>query len=331
MSILVGHRMKKLRITVFGGGSVGMAIAASCALAGLDVVLLVRGTSVDLLRHTGIEVTGVSGIHAIAPDTISIDDSDNPDASSLACDVLIVATKAYQVSDVLRSIAAKTQDKAGPGSILLLQNGWGSADEAVAIMPAGVGIFSSIMMIGIERRSATHVNINVQAGPVRIGTLFGSDSKDIQSLVAIAGPSFLPMVFEEQVEPAILNKFLFNSCLNASGALTGQTYGELVSNAHSRSLITHLADETIRVLAATRGYQAANNGAHYVETMLTPFVIPKAAAHRSSMLQDVEAGRKTEIDYLNGAVVKMGRSGNIETPFNEAILSLIHARERIGS
>jgi 2-dehydropantoate 2-reductase len=183
-------------------------------------------------------------------------------------------------------------------------------------------------MIGIERRSPTHVNINALAGPVRIGTLFGGDPEHIQSLVAIAGKSFLPMVFEEDVESAIFEKFLFNTCMNASGALTGLTYGELVTNAHSRSLIIHLADEAIRVLAAARACQLAENGAQYVNAVLTPFVLAKGAAHRSSMLQDVDAGRRTEIDYLNGAVVRLGRSVRIETPVNEAIVSLLHAREK---
>lgn len=323
-----GIEMKKQRLTVIGSGSVGMAIAATFALVGVDVTLRARGSSVDLLRSGGIKVTGVLGEHATAPEAVAIADAAHPGTAGLDCDVLIVATKAYQVSEVLGSIAARAPGTPGPRSILLLQNGWGSADEARALMPSGVGIFSSIMMIGIERRSPTHVNINVQAGPVRIGTLFGSPSDEVRSLVAAAAPGFLPMVYEDNIEPAILNKFLFNSCLNAAGALTGQTYGDLVSNEHSRRLIIHLADEAIRVLAEARGYKAAESGSHYVENMLTPFVIPKAAAHRSSMLQDVEAGRRTEIDYLNGAIARMARSAAIETPFNEAIVSLIRARER---
>jgi 2-dehydropantoate 2-reductase len=295
------------------------------------VTLLTRGSSVGLLQSNGIEVTGTTGTHTISPDKIAVEDAGRPSASSLNCDILIVATKAYQVSEVLSANALHARPGAGPKNILLLQNGWGSADEAAAALPAGVGIFSSIMMIGIERRSPIHVNINALAGPVRIGTLFGSDSNAVDSLIAIAGQSFLPMVYAEQIEPAILNKFLFNTCMNASGALTGLTYGELITKPHSRSLITHIANETLHVLDAARGYREAESGAHYVDSMLAPFVMANGAAHRSSMLQDVEAGRRTEIDYLNGAVVRMGRSAGIETPFNEAIVSLLHARERFDS
>lgn len=323
--------MTRLRLTVVGGGSVGLAFAATCARAGTDVTLLVRGPGVDELRREGITVTGVLGTHAVAPGIITIANAARPDAASLDCEVLVVATKAYQVSDVLRTIAAKIRDTGMPRAVLLLQNGWGSADEARAIMPSGVSVFSGIMLIGIERRSASLVHINVQAGPVRIGTLFADDADAIRSLLTTAGTGFLPMVYEENIEQAILNKFLFNSCLNASGALTRQTYGELLGNEHSRDLIIHLADEAIRALAAARNYHAAASGAHYVAAILSPLVIPKAAAHRSSMLQDIEAGRRTEIDYLNGALVRMGDSTGVAMPVNQVLVSLIRARERQAS
>jgi ketopantoate reductase len=130
-------------------------------------------------------------------------------------------------------------------AVLLLQNGWGSANEYRDILPASVANFSSIMMIGIERRKPTHVNINVQASPIRVGTLFAFAADDMRVAVARGLAGFLPIVYEDYIEPAILNKFLFNSCLNALGALTKMTYGEMVTNASTRHLITHIADETI--------------------------------------------------------------------------------------
>lgn len=152
----------------------------------------------------------------------------------------------------------------------------------------------------------------------------------MRDAVARGQAGFLPMRYEDEIEPAILDKFLFNTCLNAIGAITRMRYGELVSNDHTRHLIMQVADETIRVVGAERQFPLAADGATYVQRTLTPFVLPKAAAHRSSMLQDVEAGRRTEIDYLNGAVVRMGRRHGIATPFNDAVTSLVRAREHGG-
>lgn len=320
------------RLTVLGAGSVGLGVAAAFSQAGHAVTLLAQGEeSVDLLRREGIHVTGVSGEHTIAPSSISVDDAHHPKAGSLACDVLILATKTYQVADAVRSVVAQWQagGQAGPRAVLLMQNGWGSADEARALLPPDVGLFSSMMMIGSERRAANHVNINGVAGPLRIGTLFGSEARRMQALATSAAAGLLSVVYEPAIESAMLDKFLFNCCLNAMGALTGQTYGELVTHSHSRQLIVKLADEAIGVLAAARNYQAAApDGTRYMAEVLIPIVIPNGATHRSSMVQDVAAGRRTEIDYLNGAIVDMGRTHGIGTPFNEAIFSLVHAQDR---
>jgi 2-dehydropantoate 2-reductase len=320
-----------LRITVLGSGSVGLAVAASYAHAGQRVSLLARGKAVPQLRSEGVLVTGVCGDHRIDPQRLKVCDADRPDAEDVACDVLIVATKAYQVQEALTSLLRNAprdmMPPPAPKAVLLLQNGWGSAGEARAVLPPGVAVFSSIMMIGIERRSPAHVNVNVQASPIRVGTLYESPPELMRDAVQRGQAGFLPITYEHPVEPAILNKFLFNTCLNGIGAITRMTYGELVSNVHTRHLIKQVADETIRVVRAERQAEVAVDGDSYVEQTLTPFVLPKAAAHRSSMLQDVEAGRRTEIDYLNGAVVRMGQRHGVATPANDAIACLVRARE----
>jgi 2-dehydropantoate 2-reductase len=322
--------MSALRITVLGTGSVGLAVAATFARAGAAVTVLARGAAVAGLRERGITVSGVSGDHRIEPQRLRVADAEDPSPADIDCHVLIVATKAYQVQAALERLVQRTRGVVSPKAVLLLQNGWGSAEEARAVLPEGVAVFSSIMMIGIERRSPTHVNVNVQASPVRVGTLFAefeARAEGMEQAVALAQAGFLPITYEHPVEPAILNKLLFNTCLNAIGAITRMSYGELVSNPHTRALIAQVADETIRVIHAERQCALARDGATYVEQTLTPFVLPKAAAHRSSMLQDVEAGRRTEIDYLNGAVVRLGRKHGIATPSNDAVACLVRARE----
>lgn len=322
--------MTALGITVLGSGSVGLAVAATFAQAGLDVTVLARGAAVQQLRQNGITVTGVTGDHPIDARRLKVSDAESPDPEDINGKLLIVATKAYQASDALRSLMQRVGSAFTPRAVLLMQNGWGSANEVRDVLPAHVAPFSSIMMIGIERKTQTHVNVNVLASPIRVGTLFASASDDMRATVERGQAGFLPMVYDDSIEPAILNKFLFNTCLNALGALTKMTYGELVTNAHTRHLVTHLADETIKLVQLERKLSLAADGVAYVEKSLTPLVIPKGAAHRSSMLQDVEAGRRTEIDYLNGAVVRMGKSQGIETPFNDVITGLIRARETGG-
>lgn len=320
--------MSQVHLTILGSGSIGLALAATYVHAGANVTILGRGTGRAQLKQSGIQVTGVAGEHFIEPNRLKVSDVAAADPEDLMCDVLIVATKAYQVKAALEDLVKQQGANFAPKMVLLLQNGWGSGDEVRTILPAHIPIFSGIMMIGIERRTPTHINVNVLAGPVRLGSLFKADAAPMKRVVEIGGKGFLPIDYDENIEPTILNKFLFNSCLNALGALTNMSYGELVTNPHTRHLIENVADEIIKVVQMERNYSLAASGAEYVEKTLLPFVIPKAAAHRSSMLQDVEAGRKTEIDYLNGATVRIGRTFGIATPCNDVVSNLIRATDK---
>ena len=319
--------MNNMRITVIGGGSVGLAIAANFALADAHVTLMVRAASIEALRNRPITVTGMLGEHSVEHNRIAIDDTDHPTEASLNCDVLVVTTKAYDVPSALRPYAS-AGSPARSRAILLMQNGLGVAEAARAVMGPDTPIFSTAMLIGIQRQSATHVSVNAHSGPIRVGALLGDDTKAIAPLLEVSAGGFLPVVQEPNIRHTIFAKVLFNTCMNPTGALIGSSYGELLQNEHSRDLIAHLADETLRVFAVSTAYRPAESGRHYVEGTLIPVVIPRSASHRSSMLQDLEAGRRTEIDYLNGAIVKMGRDCEIDTPFHQSIVALIHARER---
>ena len=320
--------MSVLRISVIGGGSVGLALAASLALAGADVTLMVRAAAVETLRTQALTVTGLLGEHRVEPGRIAIEDADQPTRACLDCDVLVVTTKAYDVADALRPYAIPGAPER-PRAVLLMQNGLGSAEAARAVMGPGTPIFSTAMLIGMQRHGLTHVSVNAHSGPVRAGSLLGDDARAIAPMLELAVRGFLPMVHEPDIEQTILAKVLFNTCMNPTGALIGRSYGELLENPHSRGLIARLADETLRVFAARNGYRPAENGLHYVEATLIPVVIPRSASHRSSMVQDLESGRRTEIDYLNGAIVRMGHEAGIDTPFHQAVVALIHARERV--
>jgi len=315
-----------IRVTIVGGGSVGLCLAASFALAGAKVTLMVRAAAIGPLRGQPIKVTGMLGEHRVEPGRIAIEDNAQPTDDCRDCDVLVVTTKAYDVAASLRPFVNAGSPKR-PRAILLMQNGLGSAEAARATMGPGIPVFSTAMYIGMHRHGTNEVAVNAHSGPVRIGALLGEDPQAITAFIDVAGRGFVPLVFDPEIKSTIYTKLLFNSCMNPTGALTGRNYGELLENEHSRGLIASLADETLRVFAAGAGFRPAENGRHYVESFLVPLVIPRSAPHRSSMSQDLDSGRRTEIDYLNGAIAGMGRELGIDTPYHQAIISLIHARE----
>jgi 2-dehydropantoate 2-reductase len=119
-------------------------------------------------------------------------------------------------------------------------------------------------------------------------------------------------------------KVVFNAATNPVGALTGLTHGRVCEDAALRALVSGLVDEG-KAVAAAQGIVLDSDPEELIDHAARPDV---AYDHKASMLQDVEARRATEIDYLNGGVVRFGRELGVPTPLNEAILALVKGVER---
>ncbi len=317
--------MQTIHATIVGGGSVGLCLAASLARTDAQVTLLVRSQHVGAVRGKPINVSGRFGEYTISPSDLAVDDAARPSEKSRDCDVLIVATKAYDVAAALRPFAGG-ETRRRP-AVVLFQNGLGSAEIARDVMGPDTPVYSTAMMIGMVRDGPTDVRVTAHSSPVWIGALLGDDTERLASFLEVAAAGFVPMELKPEIRDTIYTKVLFNCCMNPTGALTRLTYGGLLQNPHSRALITALADEALDAFAATSGFAPAANGQRYVEDVLNAIVFPRAVEHRSSMVQDLESGRPTEVDFLNGAIVRMGETAGRKTPYHRSVVSLIHACE----
>jgi 2-dehydropantoate 2-reductase len=315
--------MGAITASVIGAGSVGLGIAASLAVAGQRVTLLAREAVVAALRDSPITVSGLHGEHALPAGTIAIEDAANPSAAARGCAMLIVTTKAHDIAAALAPFAGATP---APRAVLSLHNGIGASEAIRAALGPAIPVYASAMMIGLERQGIAHVVSKAASSPINTGPLLGDAAAPLEAFVAAAQRGFLPIRVDPAIRQTVLFKLLFNACMNPTGALTGLTYGELVTHPATRGLIERLAEETLAVLSAAHGYRPAENGLAYLRDTLTPIVLPRSAGHRSSMLQDIAAGRRTEIGSLNGAVAALGRRHGIATPTHDALIALVGAR-----
>jgi 2-dehydropantoate 2-reductase len=118
-------------------------------------------------------------------------------------------------------------------------------------------------------------------------------------------------------------KVIFNASTNPVGALTGLTHGRVCGDAALRRFVSGLVDEG-KAVAAAQGIELDADPEELIDHAAKPEV---AYDHKASMLQDVEARRATEIDYLNGGIVRFGRELDVPTPLNEAIWALMRGLE----
>lgn len=314
--------MAKQHISIFGGGSVGLCLAINFAKAGARVTLLVREKSIAGMEGKPFRMEGMMGDHEVPAGEIALCDAAHPSDDVLGSDMLIVTTKAQDFASELAPFAG---ERCPP--LLLLQNGWGNAEVAREAVGPSVPVYPIAMMIGMHRSAPTEVKITAQASPINCGALLGDAEAPLLALLATAERGFVPMAHDPAIRDTIAYKLLFNSCLKPTGAITGQTYGELLTNPNSRALVTGLADETLAAYAACWGYRPADSGAAFVDGPMSKIVFPRSAPHKSSMFQDFQAGRRTEIDVLNGAVVKLAHDAGLDAPRHKSIIQLVKACE----
>ncbi len=316
--------MSDYHMAIFGGGSVGLCLAAHYVKAGARVSILVRKTSLQTLQGQEIEISGLLGEHIIKPGQFSLCDADAPDDDTLNADMLALTTKAYDVEGALQPFA--NAGRCPP--VLMLQNGMGSAEIARHVLGTETPIYSTAMMIGMVRNTPTKIGVTAQSSPIQCGPLLGDNTEPLERMLDLAEDGFIPMIHDTKIRDTISFKLLFNTCMNPTGAITGQTYGELLENQNSRNLIAGLADETLAALAAAYDYRPAESGQHYVDDVLSPIIFPRSQGHKSSMLQDLQVGRKTEIDFLNGAIVRLANQAGLEATRHQSIVDLVKACER---
>lgn len=315
--------MPRFSSTVIGAGSVGLGMAASLAIAGQQVTLLARSDRLAALRTADITIGGLLGEHRVPAGMVDIGDAAHPPESARACGMLVVTTKTHDLEAAVRPFAGGV---VRPAAVLSMQNGLGASERLRAVLGDEVPVYASAMMIGMERQGVAHVEIKAAASPLMTGSLFGEAPWRLETFVAAAEGGFVSIRVDPTIRRTLYFKLLFNACMNPTGALTGFTYGELVSHAATGDLIARLADETLAVFDADCGYRPAPDGATYLRDILAPAVMARSSGHRSSMLQDMEAGRRTEIGTLNGAIAAMGERLGIATPTHDAIINLIRAR-----
>jgi 2-dehydropantoate 2-reductase len=241
------------------------------------------------------------------------------DAQELpACDFGIVATKAMHTEPAIRA----TAHAFAGGSVATVQNGLGN-EEALATHVERV-IRGTTFPAG-KLIEPGHVQWDVK-GDTTLGPFDGRPAPfaDVQRLAEACTRAGMPTHAVEDARGPQWRKVIFNAASNPIGGLTGLTHGRVCERPDLRALVSGLVDEG-KAVAAALGIQLDSDPEVLIDHAAKPEV---GYDHKASMLQDIEARRITEIDYLNGGIVRFGREHGVPTPLNEAIWALVKGVEQ---
>ena len=299
-----------MRICVVGCGAVGSLFAANLAqLDDVDVWAYDASREhVDAINAGGLRLSGAGEVLGRLRATT--------DASELPpCDFGIVATKAMHTDAAI----AATAPAFANGYVATVQNGLGN-EETLARHIARV-IRGTTFPAG-KILEPGHVQWDVK-GDTTLGPFGDTPLDAVRRLADACTRGGMPTSAVADARGPQWRKVIFNASTNPIGALTGLTHGRVCERPDLRALVTGLVDEG-KAVAAAQGIVLDADPEDLIDHAAKPEV---AYDHKASMLQDVEARRQTEIDYLNGGIVRFGREHGVPTPLNDAIWALVKGVE----
>lgn len=302
-----------MRICVVGCGAVGSLFAANLAqLDDVDVWAFdLARDHVAAINARGLRLSGAGDVLGRLRAT--------SDASTLPlCDFGIVATKAMHTEAAIAATAPAFAD----GAVCTVQNGVGN-EETIARHVERV-IRGTTFPAG-RLIEPGHVQWDVK-GETTIGPFEPQPAppEAIERLAEACTQAGMPTTALPDARGAQWRKLIFNAATNPIGALTGLTHGRVCEAPELRRLVSALVDEG-RSVAAAQGIELDADPEELIDYAARPDV---AHDHKASMLQDVQARRQTEIDYLNGGVARFGHEHGVPTPLNDAVTALIKGVER---
>ncbi|WP_322013470.1 2-dehydropantoate 2-reductase [Paraburkholderia sp. J12] len=301
--------MQTRQIAILGAGAMGSLFGGRLAEAGHAVTLLdIDDAHLAAIREHGLRLSTDAGERVVRNLRAR-----RPESAREPADLLIVFTKTLHTTAALEA----ARGALGPQTALLsLQNGLGNAERLVRFAAPGhvlVGVTTWPADKAEPGRVSSH-----GSGTIRLRGADGSHTPALAHTVEALNAAGLACTADPDVWAAIWEKAAFNAALNGLCAVTQCTVGELTNTPDGEALALKIAGETVAVARAL-GVDA--NAAHVAANVR--HALAHHRAHRPSMLQDVLAGRRTEIEAINGAVVEAARKTGLSVPYTESLLHLV--------
>jgi 2-dehydropantoate 2-reductase len=289
------------KVAVMGAGGVGCYYGAMLARAGHDVTLIGRAQHVEAAQRSGLRLQ-----------TQSLDEHVRVHASTEASGVrgaqlVLFSVKSNDTEAAGKAMAPYLERNA---AILTLQNGVDNAERLAATL--GREVIPAVVYVAVEMAGAGHVRHHGR------GELVIGGNEAVRDAFVAAG---VPVQISDNVAGALWAKLIVNCAYNALSAITQLPYGRLVANAGIPEVMGAVVDECLAVARVAR----VNVPGDMHETVRR--IAQTMAGQYSSTAQDLARGKKTEIEHLNGYVVRKGEALGVQTPVNRTLLALVQALE----
>jgi 2-dehydropantoate 2-reductase len=295
-----------LRVLVFGAGAVGSYLGGMLATQNL-VTLVGRHDHMDRIKRDGLHISGLKDVF-VRPSTYVEVPADE------RYDVVLIAVKSYDLDEALKAVHPVL---GGETALIVVQNGL-----EMATMPERVA--DSKVCLGVASFGVTYVSPGevryAGEGPLRLGAR--GEEGDVHPLVRMFQASGVGSEASTDIAREAWRKAVINSAINPITALVRRPNGHILGSAELRALCQCLFEESMGIAVECGELPPGDLTFEDVER-----TIVATSGNRSSMLQDVERGRRTEVDAINGTFLARGRALGLSVIYNNTVIALIHGME----
>ncbi len=304
-----------MNIVIVGAGALGGLIGGQLTAGGEDVTLVeINEARTRLLNETGLFVAEGTKGEACIRVKVATSVENLPTA-----DLVLISVKSYQTEPALRA----SLPVIGPDTFVLsLQNGIGNTEVMAGIIQPKQ-VLSGITYHSIQHVGPNRIRYRPGIKPIQIAPYDGELTDKVREVGEVFLRSGLETEVAEQIDDVIWQKLLHNAVVNPVSALTGLTCRELLDDVHLQSFMRELCLEIIGVMKA-RGVPIVNEDDPYAPVIASQKALGK---NRPSMWQDLARSCLTEVDTINGAVVREAEKLGLPAPHNKGLVNFIHSRE----
>lgn len=308
-----------MKTAILGAGALGCAIGSALAEAGVPVWLINRRPDhVQAICESGlrVRVDGKDRVVKVAAST----DVAQVQKEAGTVDLLVVLVKSFHTEEAMRSALGLLNPQT---AVLSLQNGLGH-EEVLGRLVGRQRILAGKTYAGGVLIEAGHVMRSLRGRETLIGELDGSMSPRVLEIARLFSAAGLHTEAQANIVGTIWDKLFVNVATGALSAVTGLDYGGLYATPQVEACALSAVDEAMQVARAL-GIQVSSSSARQVWRKASEGL---PAQFKASMLQSLEKGSMTEIDYVNGAVVDQGRRAGVPTPVNQTLVACVKGVER---
>lgn len=306
-----------MQVTVIGAGAMGCLFGGLLQHAGNAVTLVdVRADHVAALRKRDLAIEPVNGarIAVRVPATVDV-------SNALAADLFLILVKTPFTAAALRPFAGRVPSGA---LVLSLQNGIGNEDAITRALGRRVQIALGVTAHGATALGPTTIRQR-SSGATIIGLPDGQRTSELEAVARCFSDAGIATRTTRHIYEHVWQKLIVNVGINALTALTGLPNGDLFADPELATLVRRLIGEASTVMRAEGIPAPPRDPVDFVRA-----VAEATRTERSSMLEDIEAGRTTEIDAINGAVVRLGERHGVDVTGNRVVTTLVHQRAKRG-